>query len=108
MSLVIKGINKPKEGEMVVIGIQATDAVIDTWETSEIDGEDVFVKREHIKHADIIQIPEEHGDIKDINTFVKDKSIYECIENDVFNKKYTYLVGVGAIYNAPTILEAEE
>ena len=55
-----------------------------------------------------IQIPKKHGDIKDIDTFLKDKSLTEYIENDVFNKKYTYTIGTGAIYNAPTILEAEE
>lgn len=56
----------------------------------------------------IIQIPKGHGDIKDINTFLKDKCLTEYIENDVFNKKYSYTIGTGAIYNAPTILKAEE
>ena len=56
----------------------------------------------------LIEIPTPHGDIKDINTFLKDKCLTEYIEGDVFNKKYTYTIGTIAIYNAPTILEAEE
>ena len=59
------------------------------------------------KHFQAIQIPTPHGDIKDINTFLKNKCLTEYIENDVFNKKYSYTIGTGAIYNAPTILEAE-
>lgn len=105
MSLVIKGINKPKEGEMIVIGIQPTDAVVDTWETSEVDGEDVFVKREHIKHADIIQIPEGHGDIKDTDELRKG---LEADTREAFTRHDVWLMLSKYNTNAPTILETED
>jgi hypothetical protein len=92
MSIILKGIDLPHEE----INLTITK-----------DGR-IYLNNKHHLIAEAIQIPKKHGDIKDINTFLKDKSIYEYIENDVFNKKYSYWIGMGAIYNAPTILEAEE
>ena len=99
MSFIVKGVDLPIE----------TDYLRLTLFRSGRDNEVlVFDDTTNTLIGEAIQIPKEHGAIKDINTFVKDKSMYEYIENDVFNKKYSYCVGLGAIYNAPTILEAEE
>ena len=96
MSLMIKGINRPKEGEMIVIGIWPTDAVVDTWDTREVDGEDIFIKREHIKHADIIQIPKDHGRIGDIDEIIKK-----------LPTEYLGSTAHAIINEAPAILEEE-
>ncbi len=96
MSLILKGIDMPKEYTQVI----AITPNGEVWQVNPIG-------RNEQLEAQAIQIPKEHGDIKDINTFLKDKSLCEYIENDVFNKKYSYWIGIGAIYNAPTILEAE-
>lgn len=96
MSLILKGIDLPID--------ETTDETIVIYYANRYgEMETVFVDV-----SDIIQIPKRHGDIKDINTFLKNKCLTEYIENDVFNKKYSYTIGTGAIYNAPTILEAEE
>ena len=98
MSLILKGIDMPEKNKGLYVYIFNGKAEVvhplDACELVRINGE-------------AIQIPKVHGDIKDINTFLKDKSLCEYIENDVFNKKYGYWIGMGAIYNAPTILEAE-
>lgn len=96
MSLILKGIDLPSKGNYLNIVIFADGAVYTKTNCGE-----------NTEKAQAIQIPKKHGDIKDINAFLKDKSLYEYIENDVFNKKYSYWAGMGAIYNAPTILEAE-
>ena len=97
MSLILKGIDLPKD--------EKKPLRIEIWSNGDVY-KDYGYGYEH-KEGITVQIPKGHGDIKDINTFVKDKSIYEYIENDVFNKEYSYWIGMGAIYNAPTILEAE-
>ena len=98
MSLILKGINLPKKGKTIRLEIEDDGTV---WEV----GYDVMGR---LQDAQAIQIPKGHGAIKDINTFLKDKCLTEYIENDVFNKKYTYTISTVAIYNAPTILESEE
>ena len=100
MSLILKGIDLPEDGGTIVLKIKGSKIY------QEYPSRYKF-QPTRIKDAKAIQIPKEHGDIKDINTFLKDKSLCEYIENDVFNKKYGYWIGMGAIYNAPTILEAE-
>lgn len=106
MSLMIKGINSPKEGEMIVIGIWPTDAVVDIWDTREVDGEDTFIKREHIKHADIIQIPKDHGNLKDVDAIYR--AFSKCAENETDEGKMAvYAQLMKLLLQAPTILEAE-
>lgn len=95
MSFIVKGFDIPK------------DVVFFKLSFYNEDGDIEYGVRGSLKPY-IIQIPKGHGDIKDINTFLKDKCLTEYIENDVFNKKYSYTIGTGAIYNAPTILEAED
>ena len=96
MSIILKGIDLPNcSNEDCIVVIRKDKAEV--WQTG-------FKERT----VEAIQIPKGHGDIKDINTFLKDKCLTEYIENDVFNKKYSYTIGTDAIYNAPTILEAEE
>lgn len=92
MSFIVKGIDLPKD-EIIVIHYANRCGEMETV---------------YVDENDIIQIPKGHGVIKDVNTFLKNKCLYEYIENDVFNKKYSYSIDIGAIYNAPTILEAEE
>lgn len=93
MSVILKGIDMPKGTE----GMSITFYTKNGWRNA------------HILDVDqAIQIPKGHGDIKDINIFLKDKCLYEYTINDAFNKKYAYLVGIDAIYEAPTILESEE
>ena len=94
MSIILKGIDLPKEQSLMVF-IANNGAVACSGE----DG---------VTTTKAIQIPKGHGTIKDIGTFLKNKCLYEYIENDVFNAKYVYLVNTEAIHNAPTILEAEE
>lgn len=95
MSFIVKGFDIPKDAMFFKLSFYNEDCDIE------------YGVRGSLKPY-IIQIPKGHGDIKDINTFLKDKCLTEYIENDVFNKKYSYTIGTGAIYNAPTILEAEE
>ena len=95
MSFIVKGIDLPKEGSLMIEIYPDGTASADLGNF-------------YPDMIEAIQIPKKHGDIKDINTFLKDKCLTEYIENDVFNKKYSYSIGIGAIYNAPTILEAEE
>ena len=101
MSIILKGIDMPKEGEHIVTLIKS-NGKCSYWKQ-----ETEYGICEPMQTAEAIQIPTPHGDIKDINTFLKNKCLTEYIENDVFNKKYSYCVGMGAICNAPTILEAE-
>lgn len=103
MSFIVKGIDLPKEGRTVIIEVFPNGRC----SVMEIEAGECYDLEIRSK-AEAVQIPKGHGDIKDINTFLKDKSLYEYIENDVFSKKYGYSVGIGAIYNAPTILEEEE
>ena len=102
MSIILKGIDMPKEGEHIVTLIK-NNGKCTYWKQDTEYG-----ICEPMQTVEVIQIPTPHGDIKDINTFLKDKCFTEYIEGDVFNKKYTYTIGTIAIYNAPTILEAEE
>lgn len=97
MSFIVKGIDLPKKWDILTLDIYS-DGHGYASHDGEADTMDV--------HA--IQIPKGHGAIKDIDTFLKDKCLTEYIENDVFNKKYTYTISTVAIYNAPTILEVEE
>lgn len=100
MSTILKGIDLPRNGDCHHI------TIYDNGNTY-ITTSNVLYETDR-KDVEAIQIPKGHGAIKDINTFLKDKYLTEYIENDVFNKKYTYTINTGAIYNAPTILEAEE
>ena len=92
MSLILKGIDMPRN-QTIVIHYANRYGEMETV---------------YVDESDIIQIPKGYGAIKDIDTFLKDKCLTEYIENDVFNKKYTYTISTVAIYNAPTILESEE
>lgn len=92
MSIILKGIDLPHEE----INLTITK-----------DGR-IYLDNKYHLIAEAIQIPKGHGAIKDIDTFLKDKCLTKYIENDVFNKKYTYTISTVAIYNAPTILEREE
>ena len=97
MSIILKGIDMPRKGTNIVLTLYGRDGTYDAR---------TYPSGPRIK-GEAIQIPKGHGAIKDINTFLKNKCLTEYIENDVFNKKYSYTIGTGAIYNAPTILEAE-
>lgn len=99
MSLILKGIDLPADAYKISVVMEGKNEEILYRNTVEYEGEALKA---------VIQIPKGHGAIKDINTFLKNKCLYEYIENDVFNKKYSYSIDVNAIYNAPTILESEE
>jgi len=107
MSLMIKGIDLPKEGEMIVIGVRPTAAIIDTWDVREVDGEETFIKREYIEHADVIQIPKDHGNLKDVDTIYR--AFSKCAENETDERKMkVYAQLMGLLLQAPTILEEED
>ena len=110
MSIILKGIDLPKSKDNRYIIQIYNDGEIQIAEEAWDDtrkGHDKLQRR-YIGESKAIQIPKGHGAIKDIDTFLKDKCLTEYIEDDVFNKKYTYTLSTVAIYNAPTILESEE
>ena len=88
MSIILKGIDLPTNGETLIVGIYG-------------DGN---VSIEYSKpltlavepNAEAIQIPKGHGDIKDINT-VEDELDERCGQ-----------LSAEIVRKAPTILEAEE
>ena len=92
MSLILKGIDLPTNGETLIVGIYG-------------DGN---VSIEHSKplvlaiepNAKAIQLPKRHGDIKDVGKLES----HEEFDGYGFTKS----VYVDDIHNAPTILEAEE
>lgn len=106
MSLILKGIDMPKEGEMIVIGIRPTAAVVDTWDIREVDGEETFIKREYFEHANIIQIPKGHGNLKD------DKEILTRAEQEinglVMSAEHLPMVIEWILDKSDTFLAAEE
>lgn len=79
MSIILKGIDLPKNGDCHHI------TIYDNGNTY-ITTSNVLYETDR-KDVEAIQIPKGHGDIKDINTFLKNKCLTEYIENDVFNKK---------------------
>ena len=83
MSLILKGIDLPKEGEKITLAIFH-------------DGDIVSYKYLLPKEAEAIQIPKGHGDIKDVGK-LEDELDSRCGR-----------LSAEIVRNAPTILEAEE
>lgn len=83
MSMILKGIDLPKEDEVMVITVWGDDK----------DGTAFISNKEPsiVVPINAIQIPKGHGDIVDINNV--------NVEEDVYYQCYRV--------NAPTILEAE-
>lgn len=101
MSLIIKGIDLPKEGEDITLEINHKGEVrVYSTELKETDTD-----------AEAIQIPKGHGDIKD------EAEIIKLLEEKEKEPKYQHdmddwWVGIidaeTEVNKAPTILEAEE
>lgn len=97
MSIIIKGIDLPKEKD-IVIKIKPNREVL-----KQLAFETVFVETE----AEAIQIPTPHGRLIDGDKLYKDFENYcsgecDCCVHETEN------YNCGLIANAPTILEAEE
>lgn len=99
MSIILKGIDLPKEGEEITLAIFH-------------DGDIVSYKYWLPKEAEAIQIPKGHGRLIDGN---KLRATLRRWTEDEWNQKtspvswaYAYEDIIDLIDNAPTILEAEE
>ena len=89
MSILIKGIDMPKDGEEITI---------------EISKDGLRVYSTHLKEADVeaIQIPTPHGRLID-----KDELLSHIKKDPLFSLVEQYGIS-GVIESRPTILEAEE
>jgi len=94
MSLILKGIDLPKEGEEITLAIFH-------------DGDIVSYKYWLPKEAEAIQIPKGHGDIKDVGKIDIPSTSVDMFENcrncNLLDDEQVKKI----IHNAPTILEAE-
>ena len=88
MSLILKGIDMPKEKDEALLLLILGDGTV----AEKIDSD----RYEEMTNTQAIQIPKGHGDIKDINT-VEDELDERCGQ-----------LSAEIVRNAPTILEAEE
>lgn len=83
MSIILKGINLPKEGEIINVRIYPNGEVWDDYE---------------LYPRQAIQIPKGHGRLKDFDA----DGVHSVIVDGV------YMVKVDDLDEIPTILEAEE
>lgn len=90
MSIILKGIDLPKEGEHIIALIK-TDGKVSYFEQ---DIETTTCKI--MKEAEAIQIPKGHGDIKDVGK-LEDELDSRCGQ-----------LSAEIVRNAPTILEEEK
>lgn len=92
MSIILKGIDMPKEGEWLEVIIKPTKEVIaDTIRY----GDNALLKTEY---DSVIQVPKGHGRLKDFDG----DGIHPIIVDGV------YMVKVDDLDEMPTILESEE
>ena len=89
MSLILKGIDLPKEGEEITLAIFH-------------DGDIVSYKYWLPKEAEAIQIPKGHGDIKDVGKELKELQMMK-VEGEEFTTAVNF--AIDCWQNAPTILE---
>lgn len=89
MSIILKGIDLPKEGEEITLAIFH-------------DGDIVSYKYWLPKEAEAIQIPKGHGRLIDASKLIK--SYMKGTKTDIDDFYDT----IDIIDNAPTIIEAEE
>lgn len=89
MSIILKGIDLPKEGEHIVTLIKSNGKCTYWKQDTE------YGICEPMQTVEAIQIPKRHGDIKDINT-VEDELDERCGQ-----------LSAEIVRNAPTILESE-
>lgn len=98
MSLILKGIDIPKDDEEITI---------------EISKDGLRVYSTHLKEADVeaIQISKGHGDIKDGNEIIKrleEKEEEPLYQHDTDDWWVGIIDAETVVYTSPTILEAEE
>lgn len=86
MSIILKGIDMPKDRDCVNLSIYQNGDVYEQMDNG------FYI----IINAEAVQIPKNHGDIKDIDT-VEDELDERCGQ-----------LSAEIVRNAPTILEAEE
>ena len=91
MSIILKGIDLPKENQHFHIELHS-DGHYSVLKEEYGECYELKIRSEH----DTVQIPKGHGDIKDINT-VEDELDERCGQ-----------LSAEIVRNAPTILEAEE
>lgn len=92
MSIILKGIDMPKEGEWLEVIIKPTkEVIVDTVRY----GDNALLKTDY---GSATQIPKDHGRIGDLDK-VKRKGV---------DDGYDFYVSWTDIDNEPTILEAEE
>ena len=111
MSIILKGINLPKDSDVYILAIcEKGDIYIK-------DGLNQYVP---LRGARAIQIPKGHGDIKDVGNIIKkfDENIAlaeakpmtmyaDAFLNDALEWSAEYITIKDDIDNAPTILDAE-
>ena len=113
MSLILKGIDLPTNGETLIVGIYGNGLVSMEYTKSLALAIEI--------NAEAIQIPKDHGDIKDVSNIIKkfDENIAlaeakpmtmyaDAFLNDALEWSAEYITIKDDIDNAPTILEAEE
>ncbi len=97
MSIILKGIDMPKEKDEALLLLILGDGTV-----AEKIGSDRY---EEMTDTQAIQIPKPHGRIIDESEWVSHK-VLEPMGNGQYEE--VEVVYKGDIYNAPTILEAEE
>ena len=96
MSLILKGIDLPKEDEWLEVIIKPTkEVIVDTIRYRD----NALLKTEY---GSVIQIPKDHGRLIDGDEYLKAMRP-RGISNEVWEESET----CKSILNAPTILEAE-
>lgn len=98
MSIILKGIDLPKEGEEITLAIFH-------------DGDIVSYKYWLPKEAEAIQIPKGHGDIKDENEIIKrleEKEKEPKYQHDTDDWWVGIIDAEDVVNSSPMILEAEE
>ena len=96
MSIILKGIDLPTDGESIRLVITSRGDVVETWR-------DGLAKAYHPCQA--VQIPKEHGRVGDLDGVIK-----QIDESPIFASKYkgTAKLFIDAYSDSNTILEAEE
>ena len=114
MTIMLKGIDLPEDGGTIVLKIKGSKIY------QEYPSRYKF-QPTRIKDAKVIQIPKDHGDIKDVRNIIKkfDENIAlakakptemyaDAFLDDALEWSAEYITIKDDIDNAPTILEAEE